>query len=166
MMTRQLIRGVLGLLLVVFASFAAHAQCSPGTILYHTPTNSYCGPDPNYTGQQQPQQRPEIWHDRYGALAVDTNGGTLGAAINMRSRSEAEKTAMDDCRAQGNTSCVLENSYRNGCTALVAHDAGYSFTTEDTLQGAIDSAFERCTKRSGKNCRLYYQGCSLPVRVR
>jgi hypothetical protein len=147
-------------------SVAAYAQCSPGTILYHTPTNSYCGPDPSYAPPQQSLQQPEVWQRRYGALVVDTQSGVLGVAANMRSRSAATEAAMDDCKDQGGTNCVLENSYSNGCTALVTADRGFSFDTNRMVQGAIDGALKRCADFRGVNCRLVYQGCSLPVRTR
>lgn len=155
----------LAALLISLYATAEGGSCPSGYYPVGGAASMGCAPMPN-GGAQQPAQSVEIWQDRYGAIAVDTQGGPLGVATDKHTRSAANKAAMDDCRAQGNTSCVLKSSYVNGCTALVTDSAGYSFTTKETLQEAIDDALQMCAAAKGKNCRLYYQGCSLPVRVR
>jgi len=99
---RSLLVVGVGLLLGMFVSFAAHAQCAPGTTMYYSPTNAYCGPDPNYRPPQQAPQRPaEVWQDRYGAMFVDVPKGALGAAGGKTSRLAAEQAALADCKARG-----------------------------------------------------------------
>jgi hypothetical protein len=165
-MRNLLIRRSLWLLLGMFASFAACAQCAPGTTMYYSPTSAYCGPDPNYRGSQQaPQQPAEIWQDRYGAIYLDWTKGALGASSNMVSRPSAENAALADCKARGGIGCRQLNSYRNTCVAFSAADAGYAYASDRTLDAAKQASMEECKNKGNTNCRVYYTDCSQPVRI-
>ncbi|WP_373423397.1 DUF4189 domain-containing protein [Variovorax paradoxus] len=134
--------------------------------MYYSPTNAYCGPDPNYRAPQQTPQRPaEVWQDRYGAIYLDWTQGALGTSSNMASRPAAETAALADCKARGGVGCKQLNSYRNSCAAFSAADAGYASASDRTLDAAKQASMEECKNKGNTKCHVYYTDCSQPVRI-
>jgi hypothetical protein len=166
-MRALLIRRSLWLLLGMFASFVACAQCAPGTTMYYSPTSAYCGPDPNYRGSQQAPQRPvEQWESRWGAIATDGLNDALGVATDRRSKRDASQAAMQDCRSKGGVNCKIDIAYDNQCAAVVVGDGAYNVPNAPTVDQAVELGMKTCRDAGRANCHVYYSACSLPVRTR
>ena len=153
----------LALLLIVTA---AHAQDCGGM----ANAGGSCVPPevamPGYQ-QQAPQPPPQVWVDRYGAVATYEPGGILGTATNMQSKTEAKQAAMADCQAKGGGSnCKLQSVYRNECVVLLVGDKFFNFSAAVTIKAAIQSGMKVCTGDGNTNCHVYYSACSLPVRIK
>ena len=62
--------------------------------------------------------RPQ-WKRTWGAIAADGVSAALGTASGEDSKRRAEKAALQRCRDQGGTQCVLDVSYYDQCAVLV-----------------------------------------------
>jgi hypothetical protein len=134
--------------------------------MYYSPTNAYCGPDPNYRAPQAPQQSAEIWQDRYGAIYLDLPKGAMGTSTRLASRPAAEQAAISDCKAKGGIDCKQEASYGNGCIAFVIDDNWHGAFFSKVPDIAKQTAMRTCKGIAGNvNCRVYYTDCSQPVRI-
>jgi hypothetical protein len=51
--------------------------------------------------QQQPPQPTGYWEKTWGAIAPSPVGGVLGTALGASSKEEAERLALEDCKAKG-----------------------------------------------------------------
>ena len=154
-------------LMGMLVSFAAHAQCTPGTTMYYSPTSAYCGPDPNYRAPQQaPQQPVAQWERRWGAVAIDSPKAVMGVAVGKRSKREASIAAVSDCERQGGANCEIEAAYDNQCVAVITSNDSHNTPIALTVDQAIATGMKTCRDAGRTNCRVYYSACSLPVRIR
>jgi len=153
---------------VIFPSAMAYAEggCPPGMTPFQFAPNQPPGCMPN-GGQVQPQRSPpEIWSDRYGAIAVDWSHDILSGVTGMKSERAAQSAALDDCRSKGGTQCEIERSYTNGCAAVTFGDPDrVNSTSAASFDRATAMGMETCTKAGNKNCRTAYSACSFPVRI-
>lgn len=166
MLFKVLVLGFSALIL----SVTAHAQtaCPPGLVPYAAGAGggvATCGPAP--TNNQQPMQRPPLWADRWGAVAVGTPGGTpaFGASTNMSSRSKANRAALAECGAQPGAKCRIDATYHNQCVALVVGDKISASYNAPTAETATQKSMEFCKAHGNTQCRLYYSACSYPERI-
>ncbi|WP_408326146.1 DUF4189 domain-containing protein [Paraburkholderia agricolaris] len=143
----------------------AHAQaCPPGTSPAAIGNDlSACAPD--NTSQRALGPPPERWIDYWGAIAVYEPTGSLGVATNMGSKAKAEQAALADCQSKHGSTCKIGSAYRNGCGALIGSTTGYAVASGPSLDKAIQSGMEICTKSGYQNCHVYYSSCSLPQRI-
>lgn len=116
------------------------------------------------SGAAQESAPSARWAERWGAIATDAPNGKLGAAVDMSSRRKAERAALESCRKNGGTNCVLERAYANQCTVLVTGDRLYNSSISPTIEAATQHALSVC-RRGDVNCRSIYSGCSLPVQI-
>jgi hypothetical protein len=130
-----------------------------------------CAPIPNYaqnpgqaTAPQAPQLPPERWQDHWGAIVTDPVKSILGTAVNMTSKSQAEKAAFAECQSKGGTTCKLDIAYLNECAVMVAGNTGYNTKAGATINDAAQAAMKVCNAATS-NCHSYYTACSLPVRI-
>jgi hypothetical protein len=93
-------------------------------------------------------------------LATFEPGGVLGEATGLGSKSEAERAAINDCKAKGGTSCKLEVSYQNACAALAGSATGYVVVSDGDLAVAESDALSTCSKAGYPNCHISYTACS------
>lgn len=119
--------------------------------------------------QQQPnasQMLPQVWVDRWGAIATDFSHGSVGVANNLQDEQTAEQQAISECQSKGGIICNVEITYRNQCAGLVAGDTGHNTKAGATVAQAIKKAMRTCTE-ADTNCRAFleYSGCSLPTRI-
>jgi hypothetical protein len=114
---------------------------------------------------QVPQQPPERWQDHWGAIATYVPSGSLGSVSDMATSSQAEQTALADCRSKGGIACKIEISYRNQCVGMIVGHPGYSIALGPTVGEAIKNGMKMCTDAGDSNCHVYYSACSLPVRI-
>lgn len=148
--------------------WAAHAEggCPPGQIPYTaTPaagsaaSMASCGPIPN--------QRSSIqWESRWGAIASDPHTGIVGAVDRRKSKRDATKDAVSECKSRGGDQCKVEFTYRDQCVVTIAGDTWANNGYGESIEVATQFGMNACEKRGDTNCHIYYQACSLPVRVR
>lgn len=142
---------------------AAHGEggCPPGYYPTGAPQGQAgpqgCAPIPT-SGDNQ-SSLPPIWSDRWGAIATDGVGGHLGVAKNLLSQKAAENTAINDCLANGGSSCRIESIYMNGCAAMVLGDNGHTSNSAPTLDQATKLGMDKCNSVD-HNCEVYYSACS------
>jgi hypothetical protein len=161
-------------MLLLRSTVHAEGICPPG--MYSTnppgmPGPISCAPIPSYAqnpGQQAAPQTlqtpPERWQDHWGAIATDPVKGTLGTAVNMLSRDQAEQTAFAACQAKGGTACKQDIAYLNQCAAMVVGDTGYNTKAGASVDAAVQAAIKVCSAATD-HCHVYYSACSLPVRI-
>ena len=137
---------------------------APGPICVPQPGYGIGGPGPV---QQQPSAPQPRWLDRWGAVAIDAVAGKMGTATDRRSRRDAERTALKDCKSRGGTEQQCKKTlliYGNGCGA-VAMGADLVLGRGG---GSIEEASARAMKECGLNstgCEVLYTRCSYPVLV-
>ncbi len=138
------------------------APCPSGQMPAQVQDAVVCAPAPAGTvGPPQP-----VFQERWGALATDTDKGTVGFAIGKSSRELAESVAMDDCRAKRGEACAVKLSYRNACAVLAASGKNYSAATGATIESATQAAMAACSRAGGERaCRVDYSACSWPVQI-
>lgn len=122
---------------------------------------------PDYRRNIQPRYPDNpVWEDRWGAIADDSNTGEAGMIENQKSEEKAISMALELCRANGSQDCKIILSYRDLCGAVAWGGGQLGYASEATLDSAKVSALGECEKRSKSACKIFYSGCSLPVRVR
>ncbi|MCU4638996.1 DUF4189 domain-containing protein [Acinetobacter courvalinii] len=107
---------------------------------------------------------PPVWATRWGAIATDGPTASLGAVVDMRSKRQAEKAALTECRAKGGKKCEVDLAYYNQCAVMVTGDNSYLSQGAVSKEEATRIAMQKCQAKD-VNCRVYYSGCSMPVRV-
>lgn len=154
-----------GLLILLANVVRAENGCPSGMIPASGTDVSSCVPiPPGYFGNQQqaPAQRSPNWSSRWGAVATDGVKGSLGVITDVSSRAEAERAAMADCQSKGGSQCKIDVSYSNGCAAMVVDDDGYNVESAATIDQAVQSGMNACSKAGRTNCHVYYSACSTP----
>lgn len=146
-------------------SFAVHAEggCPAGMIPHSGTSTTSCAPIPQ--GPQSPGAPSVQWASRWGAIASDGKSGVVGAVTSHESKNDARKAAVAECGARGGSNCKVETTYRNQCVAVVSGSSKSNNVTAESVERASQIGMESCSKRGDSNCRVYYSGCSLPVRV-
>lgn len=142
----------------------AEGGCPPGMVPYTAASPNACAPMPNSPaprGAAGPR-----WASQWGALAFDAAAGIMGAASDTRSKREAKRIALEDCRARGGQACKVEMSYRDSCVVVVAGDRQSDTTTASSAERAAEIGLGTCEARKDRRCQLYYAECSFPVRER
>lgn len=148
-------------------AFAAHAEggCPPGMIPYRAGADaSSCGPIPSSPAPQAPAG--PRWENRYGAIATDADNGIMGAVDNHASKRSASKGSVAECKARGGTECKVSVEYYNQCVVVVQGDKTANNYRAESIELATELAMEACRSGGDTDCHVYYQACSLPVRVR
>jgi hypothetical protein len=130
-----------------------------------------CAPIPGYDQQQPPTQQgpispPPQWADRWGAMAIDSDKGVLGTAIDISNKSAAQQSAIADCHAKGGAICKLGITYYNQCASLVVSKEGHAATAAATIDEAVQLGMKTCTDAGYTNCHAGYTACSMPVRIK
>lgn len=140
-------------------SVGVHAEgnCPPGFYPIGGRATAACAPIPGNGGrssggqQQAPSAPAPLWEDRWGAIAGDKPQGILGFSTGLPSEPAAQQAALADCAAKGGEHCKIENSYRNGCTAMIVGEWGYNIASRATVDEAIASGIQKC-KEVDRNC--------------
>ncbi|WYX24886.1 DUF4189 domain-containing protein [Achromobacter xylosoxidans] len=152
---------VIGLLLMVCAT--AIAQEDPNSAGFHARHNTN---SPYYDGgAQQAPAPPPVWADRWGAISFDGEKQVVGVSADMTSKRKAQETSVSDCKSRGGSRCVVQTTYHNQCAVVVAGNSGSNFLNAPTIEQATKTGMDSCHARNDTNCRVYYSGCSMPVRV-
>jgi hypothetical protein len=158
-------------LLLLSGKLHAEGGCPPGEYPITGQGWQTCNPIPGYAqnqGQaapQQPQPPPPMWATRWGAVATYEPNGSLGTSVNMTTQSSAESAALTNCESKHGSTCKIQLSYHNQCTAMSVSDKGYNVGSAATVAQAAQTSLKICRDSGDPNCRIYYTACSLPVRI-
>ncbi len=146
-------------------ALAEGGHCPPGYYPISSPGVMGCAPIPGYGDSSQSVQpsSPE-WQTRWGAIAVDGKKGSLGTAVGMRSKGEAENTAMLECRAKGGDSCEIDLTYHNQCAVMILGSSKLNTASAATIEEATQVGMKTCTA-SDTNCHVYYSDCSYAAQA-
>ena len=134
----------------------AEGNCPDGMFETNPPSSQGpvgCAPIPGYNQQQGPQKAPrpppEQWVDHWGAIAIYEPNGSLGTATNLPSQSSAENA---DCQSKHGSTCKIQLSYRNQCTAMAVSDKGYNVGSPATVDQAAQTSLKICRDSGDPNC--------------
>ena len=152
---------LLGLLSVSNIAFA-EGGCPVGTYPANPPATNICNPFPGNENDGQPQQPQGRWETRWGAIATDGLSAAVGAVTSVKSKRQAVKAAMSQCRAKGGKNCKAILSYYNQCAVIVSGDKQHTAQSAATINVASEIGMSKCSPID-TNCRIYYAECSPPV---
>jgi hypothetical protein len=145
----------------------AAAQCVPGFPSCAPPDVVYGSQGLDAYGRplsQSPSTRPGTsvaWEDRWGAIAIDSVLGKVGAAKGLRSKKMAERAALSDCVNRGGGSeCQISLAYRNQCGVMAWGERSAVTHGAASIEEASAVALQRCGERTS-DCIIYYADCSM-----
>ena len=149
-----------GLLVLSYVAMAQQSPSNPGGFLNTDPRSPAYNPGLNVP----PRPAQERWADRWGAIAMDDQGNA-GIVTDMVSKREAQHSAIAECKNRGGGNCEIKDSFFNQCAAVIADPVGTITANAPIVEEAVEMGLKRCRDNGGRNCRVYYSGCSLPVRL-
>ena len=123
---------------------------------------------PRQSRQQQPTEIINInVPSKYGAWATNLKTGISGGALNMDSRSAAEKEAIKTCEQGGrNAPCKIAAWVRNGCIAVAQGKLGKKWRAFPGVKEpglAEAEALRKCQASGYSQCTIFApEGCSIP----
>lgn len=110
-----------------------------------------------------------VWEPRWGAVSLGGNG--WGAVTDMRSKRQAKKAALEQCkktdtRHKGSKCKAYTHAYYNQCAVVVlpSHANGYFFQSAVDLSTASSMGLRSCRGEHAE-CEIFYSGCSYAKRV-
>ncbi|SFK98586.1 protein of unknown function [Lysobacter sp. cf310] len=154
------------MLLVVGPVGMARAEggtCPPGFYPQNGPGVLGCAPIPD-GGAESVGSGPK-WATRWGAIATDGANAAFGAASDIPRKRAAQKEALAQCKARGGQACKVDLVYYNQCAVMITGDFKYLSQGAESVRVATEVGMKRCGELDA-GCRVYYSGCSLPVRIR
>jgi hypothetical protein len=163
-MNIKLSTAIVATLLCVVGTVHAEGGCPPGMIPYQGTNTQSCGPIPN-SGEQAAPTGPK-WASRWGAIASDPSTGIMGAVDGRENKREASKDAVSECKSRGGDKCKVSLTYHDQCVVTIVGDTGSNHGHAESIELATQLGMNACAKRGDTDCHIYYQACSLPVRVR
>lgn len=149
-------------------ALAEGGTCPPGMYPVGGPGAMGCAPIPGYESDDSevfnaPSTR---WAKTWGAIAIDSAQGKMGAVTGKMSKRDAQKAASSQCRANGGgVGCKnISLIYRNQC-GVMAEGYGFAATQgAETIEIASKLALQNCSQQA-TGCRITYAACSEPVQV-
>lgn len=112
--------------------------------------------------QQSPSQPTGYWKKTWGAIAPSSVGGVLGTALGAGSKEEAERLALEDCKAKGGAACKVEMAYHNQCGAMIVGKEWIYSASAASVEEAEEEGIRFCSE-SDTDCRAYYSACTEPI---
>jgi Domain of unknown function (DUF4189) len=97
----------------------------------------------------------------WAAIAISPLSLTVGGAHGRGSESEAQETALQNCRRNGANDCKVVTGGVNQCVAMAISysDKSYGYDGGFNRVAAALNALSRCRKAGGKNCVLIVAPC-------
>ncbi|UHQ23838.1 DUF4189 domain-containing protein [Lysobacter sp. 5GHs7-4] len=160
---------------VLMAALAANAKAEQGCPDNFVPNpnwtqgQSQCIPGPPTQGDADSSPPAPVWATRWGAIAIDSATGNMGAVTDMPSKRKAVDAALARCRDHGGTNCKISLEYHNQCAASAWGEGnGGTFVSfrAPSEKDAVSGALNQCGQDSGGACETFYSGCSSAQRVR
>ncbi|MGO1070844.1 DUF4189 domain-containing protein [Lysobacter sp. CA199] len=107
-----------------------------------------------------------VWDSRWGAIAMDPDNRTMGAVDSRESKRLARRDAVSECKARGGNKCKVTFTYQDQCVVTIQGRTGANHGHAPEIAPAAQLGMNACMKRGDDDCHVYYEACSLPVRVR
>lgn len=95
--------------------------------------------------QQQPPHPVGYWEKTWGAIAPSPQGGVLGTALGASSKEEAERLALEDCKAKGGGACEVRLAYHNQCAVMVLGNNIYRTASAGSIEEAAEIGIGACS---------------------
>jgi len=151
--------------LAVVDTVSAEGGCPPGQVPQQGNGWRSCVPMNNGSSQPGPSDNfvGPRWTARWTSIAIDNVKPIVGKSGETRTQEQAESTAVNDCRAQGGTTCHILASAKNSCLAMVAGDTQVTYSTRPTKMQAEAVAMEICVNKPDTHCRVYFSACASAV---
>ena len=146
-------------------SVQAEGGCPAGMIPAQGTNISTCAPISGGNGVAAESAGPR-WLSRWGAIAQDPDNRVMGAAAERESKREAKKLAMESCLSRGGVKCKVLTVYTNQCLVTVQGVGAANDAMAESIERATKMGMDVCRKRGDSDCHVYYQACSLPLRIR
>lgn len=160
------------MLLLISFSVRAQTACPTGVAA----GSAQCGPSPveRHASPSMIDGRPVTtrfvptgeWLNTWGAVAVDSDVGSIGASSGKLSKEEAGESALRLCASKGAKACSLRISYSNQCVATffpgVAGGKGFSISGP-TIEEASRLGHQRCLAENGTACNRVFTECTRPL---
>jgi len=83
----------------------------------------------------------------------------------MRTKNEAERMALDECKKEGGAGCEIDLTFSNQCGAIAWGASEARTFRAETKEIASANAIEACSEKTA-DCKIYYADCSFPAHVR
>lgn len=168
---RALSLSLLMVSLLIFSGYAwGEGSCPQGMYPQGGRDVVVCAPIPGYgSGESNEDSNPPpiSWIDSWGAISIDNSvkTGGIGTVVGMRSKRQAEKAALAECRASGGgAGCKINLSYSNQCGAVAWGNDYLTTARAETIALASQDAELSCSRKT-TDCKIFYADCSLPVRA-
>ena len=149
-------------LLLIHGEVSAQTACPQGVAT----GSAQCGPSSMV--DPAPMEAPATpvirWADSWGAIASDGHGN-FGIVTELPTRRMAKNAAIDECRNRGGGQCEVRRTFVNQCAAVIAGDGATAIANAPTAEEAAKIGTPICSNSGGKNCHVYYSGCSLAKRI-
>lgn len=163
-------------LCLVSLTALAEGRCPPGQYPIGDQNVGGCAPIP---GAGAPSQNSAPvptgkWESRWGAIAEDSSansrGVTLatGVAESQKSKRDATKIALGQCKSGGGLKCEVVATYHDQCIAVAdpssseANGQGRSVIYRaENSELAKREALKRCTAGGNAECSIIYAACSM-----
>ncbi|AXK72971.1 DUF4189 domain-containing protein [Lysobacter sp. TY2-98] len=165
---------IFALLLLALATGDAGAQYQIGGYYYSCPVGAAWN-DPRCTrqptgdpaSQSSPSQSPAGWINKWGAVYIDPDTGSIGATTEGASGREAAQIAEQRCEKDGSRNCQQQTVFVNTCVAVAWPSKSGSSVTQTGLE--VDDIARIALRDCGGTasaCELVYQSCATPQRIR
>lgn len=100
---------------------------------------------------------PTFW----AAIAVSASTMAVGGAHGRNSQSQADSTALQNCRSGGAGDCKVVTDGANQCLAIAtSSDKGDGYGPGATRSAAASNALSICQKEGGKSCVIVATPCA------
>jgi len=143
----------------------AEGGCPPGQVPQQGNGWRSCVPMNNGSPQPGPSDSfvGPRWTARWTSIAIDDVKPIVGKSGEMRTQEQAEITAINDCAAQGGTTCHTLISAKNSCVAMIVGDTRLTSASRPTKMQAEAAAMNNCVNTPDTHCSVYFSACAKPV---
>ncbi|WP_133500386.1 DUF4189 domain-containing protein [Cognatilysobacter terrigena] len=171
-MTKRIFK-MFGLLLLALAAGDAGAQYEIGGYYYSCPAGAGWN-DPRCTREpagdaanESPSDSSGGWINKWGAVYVDPDTGSIGATTEGFSGVNAARIAQQRCEKNGSRNCQQQTVFVNTCVVVAwPSKRGMPVTqTGHEVEDIARIALRDCGGTTSA-CELVYQSCATPQRIR
>ncbi|SEK70160.1 protein of unknown function [Pseudoxanthomonas sp. GM95] len=129
-----------------------------------------CVPGGNDELPARASQPTGTWIKTWGAIANATND-VMGATTGQRTKREAGKIAVENCKREGGVGCKLIYPYENRCVAMAGGFRApddYRVVTQASSSVEASSALviDGCSESGARECKVFYSACSEPIFIK
>lgn len=153
-------------LLTLLGNASAEGNCPPGYYPTSGPQSPVqgCAPIPNESSSAWTGQAAT---NSWGAIAIDLAPSNVGIGVSVaaKSKRQATREALSNCRAKGGKACKINLTYSNQCAVVIAGVPYSKAQAGPTVEVAAAHGLRLCEDAGAAHCQIYYKACSLPEQV-